>query len=305
MIKKSVLLVLLALLAGCSNKFVSNDYLKEARIPLAKKLENEKKFAEALIQWKILQTVSPNDTSITDQVSRVEQVISGRLISLFEQLDETKNSANEEQRRKIYLKILALTPNNSIAIEELRAYEWQYALEKADTKTQSIKEYFVETQVKAERSIKLSNFLKQGEQFSHDKKYNALLLLAEKFEVAYPKSEKPSEFRLLAYTKLGERSLRKKDIKMAISLFDKAILFDKNQSELLREKNEYLRAQLSQDYLNLGLKAFKKDLDKAIVMFKLSLKYQPNNTAAHQQLQRTTVVRDNLNKIKKLNASSY
>lgn len=303
MIRKSSFFVLIALLGGCSNNLVSHDYLKETRIPLAKKLEDEKRFAEALIQWRVLQTASPYDVSINAQISRVELVISDRLLSLFGQLDETK-STDEKQKRKIYLKILALTPNNSIAMEELREYEWQNALEKAVTKTETIKKYFAETQIKAEKSIKLSNFLNQGEQLSQDREYNSLLKLAEKFKVAFPESEKPTEFRLLAYTELAEKSLRNKDVKTAITFFDKAIEVDKKQNKLLQTKNDRLKSKLSKKYMTLGLQAFKKDLDKAIDMFTLSLKYQPNNSAARQQLQRATIVRDNLNKIKELNSSS-
>jgi tetratricopeptide (TPR) repeat protein len=304
MINKSTFFVLVAILAACSNNFVSNDYLKDTRIPLAKTLEDEKKYAEALIQLRILQTAAPDNISIKAQVRRIESVISNRLIALFKQLGKTKNSSSEQQIRKIHLKILALTPNHNIAIEELRAYEWQYALEKAATKTQTIKEYFIENQVKAKRSIKLNQLLEQAEQFTQDRKYKDLLQLADKFEMAFPVNKKPAEFRLLAYTNLAERSIQKKDITMAISFFEKAIEIDNNQNTLLQTKNDGLKEQLAKSYMGLGLQVFKKDLDKAIDMFTLSLKYQPNNTAARQQLHRATRVRDNLNKIKKLNASS-
>jgi tetratricopeptide (TPR) repeat protein len=253
---------------------------------------------------RILQTAAPDNISIKAQVRRIESVISNRLIALFKQLGKTKNSSSEQQIRKIHLKILALTPNHNIAIEELRAYEWQYALEKAATKTQTIKEYFIENQVKAKRSIKLNQLLEQAEQFTQDRKYKDLLQLADKFEMAFPVNKKPAEFRLLAYTNLAERSIQKKDITMAISFFEKAIEIDNNQNTLLQTKNDGLKEQLAKSYMGLGLQVFKKDLDKAIDMFTLSLKYQPNNTAARQQLHRATRVRDNLNKIKKLNASS-
>jgi hypothetical protein len=48
MINKSTFFVLVAILAACSNNFVSNDYLKDTRIPLAKTLEDEKSMPKPL-----------------------------------------------------------------------------------------------------------------------------------------------------------------------------------------------------------------------------------------------------------------
>ncbi|MGJ8680203.1 hypothetical protein, partial [Paraglaciecola sp.] len=143
-----------------------------------------------------------------------------------------------------------------------------------------------------------------GEQFSNDRKYNALLQLADKFELAYPEHDKPREFRLFAYIELAELKLKKNDKEGAIPLFEKAILIESKRKKSLTKKNEELKNQLAKQYLTLGLKSFKSDLNKAIEMFNESLKYKPKNNKARQHLMRATRVRNNLNRIKKLNASS-
>lgn len=296
MIRRVFLWFFILLLAGCSSLIVSNSVID--RRPLAQSLEKQQKYAEALIQWQILQTAYPDDESIKTQINQLNTLISDRLIALFERLDKAQHRGNEKQIRHTYLKILALQPNNQIAIEELRKFEWQHALSQAVAKTQTIKKYFVETQNKANRSIQLSHILEKGEQFTHDKKYYGLLQLADTFAAAYPEHPKPQEYRLLAYTKLAELSVKKNNIENAVPLFDKAIQIDQGKNKTLISKNDKLKKKLASKYLILGLKSFQKDLDKAIECFTLSLKYQPDNTVANAQLQRATKVRENLNKIK-------
>lgn len=304
MIKWFVVFCLVALLNACSSNFVTDTSMLDSRVAIAKELEKQQRYSEALIQWKILQTAFPDDKKVNENVNRIERLISEQLFSLFDQLDQSSNKRSQQKMRHIYLKILALQPNNKVAIEELRKFEWENAFEKAVEKTENIKKYFAASQMKAERSIKLNKFLEQGEQFSNDRKYNALLQLADKFELAYPEHDKPREFRLFAYIELAELKLKKNDKEGAIPLFEKAILIESKRKKSLTKKNEELKNQLAKQYLTLGLKSFKSDLNKAIEMFNESLKYKPKNNKARQHLMRATRVRNNLNRIKKLNASS-
>lgn len=308
MIKKISIVTALILCCSCSTNLLDNNSaLIGQRSPIAQSLEEKQHYAEALTQWKIMQAAYPNDQAINDQVSRIEFLISDLIIKQLAILDKAKSARNEKLERKVYLRILALDPNNDIAMQELRKFEWQFALVEASSKTETIKQYFVESQEKAKLSIQLSQFLEQGEQFTHDKKYSRLLQLADKFGRAYPSNPHPNKYRILAYTKLGDAQQKQNNPESAIEYYQQAFKVADIEGETLsslRKKTEQLKGTLANRYFKFANKVFKTDLDAAIKYFELTLKYQPNHSKAQQLKLRAITMRDNLNRIKKLNANS-
>lgn len=307
MIKQIIGIISLILCSSCSTNFTNNRALFEQRSPVAKSLENANRYADALTQWKILQIAYPNDEFIGGHILRLELLISERVIDQLSILDKAKATGNEKSERKVYLRILALDPNNKIAIEELRKFEWKFALEEASSKTANIKKYFVETQEEANISIQLTKYLKQGEQFIHDREFNELLQFADKFEDSYPSHPMPNDYRLLAYTKLGESQQKQKNPKEAIEYYQKALrLADLTGEKLpsIQMKTAELSELIASRYLKLANKVFKTNLDEAIGYYELSLKYQPSNSKTRQLMQRAIKMRDNLKKIKQQNSNS-
>jgi tetratricopeptide (TPR) repeat protein len=307
MIKRIIYASTFILCCSCSTNFVDNSALLEQRSPVAKSLENQQRFAEALTQWKILHIAYPKDEMVNDHIRRLEFLISDRVIEQLGILDKAKKAGNQKLERVVYLKILALEPSNDIAREELRKFEWQFAIEEASSKTANIKKYFVESQEEAKISIQLTKYLEQGEQFTHDKKYKRLLQLADKFEGSYPTHGQPNDYRILAYTKLGESQQQQKRPEEAIEYYQQAIktaALDNKKLPVTQKKIDNLSESIADKYFNLANKVFKTNLDEAIEYFELSLKYQPNNTKARQLMQRAIKIRHNLMKIKKLNANS-
>ena len=307
MIKRIICVITLMFSCACSTTFTNDRTLLEQRSLIANSLENKQRYAAALTQWKILQLAYPHEEMVITHISRLGSIISKRVIKLLQILDKAKTTDNENLERKVYLKLLALEPNNKIALGELRKFEWKFSITEASSKTANIKKYFVESQKKAKVSIQLTKYLQQGKQFTHDKKYKRLLLLADKFEKAYPAHIQPNLYRILAYTKLGENQQQQHIPEAAIEYYQQAIRVAARKGEILssvQTKKDKLSALIADKYLNLANKAFKTDLDGAIEYFERSLKYQPNNIKARQLMQRAVKIRHNLMKIKKLNATS-
>lgn len=292
---------------SCSTSFSSNRDLFNQRSPIANSLENKLRYADALTQWKILLLAYPEDEIIIAHIRRLESLISNGIIEQLSVLDKGNASGNEKLARNAYLKILALDPSNEIAMEALRKLEWKSAIAEASSKTANIKKYFVETQQKAKVSIQLTKYIEQGEQFSHDKKYKALLLLADKFENLYPSNANPNEYRILAYTKLGEEQQERNNSEEAIFYYQQAISVASIKGDTLdivQMKKDELSELLANKHFKLANKLFKTNLDSAIENFELCLKYQPSHTKARQLMQRAVKIRRNLLKIKRLNANS-
>ena len=307
MIERIICVTTLVLCCSCSTNLADSRTLFEQRSPIANSLEDKQRYAEALTQWRILQIAYPNNEVVKDHILRLEFLVSDRVIQQLGILDKAKTSGNDELERKVYLKILALDPNNEIAMQELRKFEWKFAIQEASSKTANINKYFVESQEEAKISILLTKYLEQGEQFIHDKKYLRLLQLADKFEDAFSTHLQPNDYRILAYTKLGERQQKQNNTKEAIEYYQQALRIAALKGDKLpsiHKKTEELSETIANRYLKLANKVFKTNLDEAIGYFEQSLKYQPNNVKTRQLLQRAIKMKQNLMKIQKLNSNS-
>jgi tetratricopeptide (TPR) repeat protein len=307
MIERIICVTTLVLCCSCSTNFADSRALLEQRSPIAISLEDKQHYAEALTQWRILQIAYPKNEVVKNHILRLEFLVSDRVIQQLGILDNAKTTGNEKLERKVYLKILALDPNNEIALEELRKFEWKFAIQEASSKTANIKKYFVETQQEAKISINLTKYLEQGEQFIHDKKYQGLLQLADKFGGSYPTHIQPNDYRILAYTKLGESQQKLNNTKKAIEYYQQALKVAALKGEKLpslRNKTDELSELIANRYLKLANKVFTTNLDEAIKYFEQSLIYQPNNVKTRQLMQRAIKMRQNLLKIKKLNSNS-
>ena len=307
MIEKTICITTLIFCCSCSTNFEDSRALFDQRSPIANSLEDKQRYAEALTQWRILQIAYPNDDVVKEHILRLEFLVSERVIKQLDILDKARATGDEKLERKVYLKILALDPNNEIALEELRKFEWKFAIEEASSKTANIKKYFVESQEEANISIQLTKYIEQGEQFIHDKKYKGLLLLADSFESAYPTHLKPNDYRILAYTKLGEAQQKQNNTKEAIEFYQQALGVAALKGDKLpsvQKKTDELSGLIANRYLKLANKVFKTNLDEAIKYFEQSLKYQPNNVKTRKLMLRAIKIRENLRKIKKLDANS-
>jgi hypothetical protein len=90
------------------------------REELARHLEDKGELAEALVQWKILETIEPANAYYQKQVIDTGQRIEKKSKSLmFEGVTDFRRGAREAARLS-FLKVLALNPRNKEALEYLR-----------------------------------------------------------------------------------------------------------------------------------------------------------------------------------------
>lgn len=307
MIQRIIYVTTLIVCCSCSTNLVDNHKFLEQRSPIAQSLEHKERYAEALTQWKILQIAYPKDETVKDHILRLEFLISNRIDQQLEILEQAKTAGDENLQKNAYLKILAVEPNNDFAMNELRTLEWKIAILKATSKTENIKKYFIESQEEAQISIQLIKYIEQGEQLIRGRKYKELLQLADKFEKSFPTHLKPNNYRIFAYTKLGERLQKQNYTKEAIVYYQQALETAALKDDKLpnvQKKADKLSELIANRYLKLANQIFKTNLDEAINYFEQSLKYQPNNIKTRQLMQRAIKMQQNLMKIKKLDSNS-
>lgn len=292
--KSLIALCMLTGLSACSSTQLDSNAFRNERTHLATSLEDKGHYAEALVQWRVLRTYYPNDESITNEARRLETLIAKKV----ELLKRKTSASRDGKSQKIYIDILALDPNNVWAKKQLEEVEWEISLASASEKTENIKKYFVESQVKAKKSIEKNDFLSDAERLEKQKSYPSLMALSTDYLSRNPSNVAAKDYRYKALVGLGNTELRKNDEEKALVHFELALSESGNKSKSLRSKVDGIKSDLSKRYYKEGVKVFKSDIDKAVELFQTSVYYDNDNLKAHQYLARSLRMQENLKRIR-------
>lgn len=297
-LRKKIFWPLFLVISACSGDMTDTGTFLEARQSIAAELEKDGSYADALTQWKILKAAYPEDENIDGEISRIESLIKLKIDKLLASLSKAKKQRKKDQIGTLYLKILALEPANVRARKALRQIEWDVAYEATSLKTATIKKYFKESQIKAQRSIRTTRFMTQAQRMQKEGRQQALVKLADRFLKEYPKNNAALKYRYDALVQRGEEKVASHEFEEAVVFFQQALLKGDVGNKKLASRITALKEKLSRDYYRLGMKNFKIDIDIAVKMLQTSMSYNPGNLKAGQQLIRAIRVQKNLQKIK-------
>lgn len=104
-----------------------------ARQQRALSLQHRGELAAALVQWRILRVLAPEDAEIARQVAATRALIRHRTETLLSRGDTAEQSGDTASARTAYLRVLALDPANRTALARLRFLETErvYAVQQA------------------------------------------------------------------------------------------------------------------------------------------------------------------------------
>jgi len=293
-----LLSVVMVFLSACASNVGLDPAFTESRQSIAQSLEKDKRFADALTQWKILKVVYSNDSHINQQIDRLEKIIQLKLEKLQVSLKKAEKQKNKTQMRVTNLKILALDPDNAKALKAMRHIEGQVLHYAANDKTANIKKYFVENQANAQKSIQTSQYIVKVNALQSVSDRQKLLTLSNQILKKYPDFKPALEHKYNVLVSLGKSKITKNDIESAVTFYQQALKI-KDHNNLLARTTE-LKKKLSVQYYQNAMKVFKSDTDKAIKLLEASLSYNPNNNNAIKQLSRAIKIQKRLNEIRNM-----
>jgi tetratricopeptide (TPR) repeat protein len=296
--KKTLSCIVLLTMAGCAVDNANKVSFLESRQKFASELEQQKHYADALMQWKILQVAYPDDPNVDDNQERLSRLIEKKVAALSSTLLKAQSNGNNSNKKLTALKMLALETANTDALDVLREMEWDISYEAASVKTATIKKKYQVKQKKSKRRGDIGRFIALAETYAAEQNSKALLDIADKFIDKFPHHQKALEFRFQALSNLGNELLAKGREEKALEYFEQALVISGVDKSSLDPKVNSIKKRLSKNYFVRGMKAFKIDINKSVELLQLSVKYNPNDHKAKQQLMKASRIQKNLNRIK-------
>lgn len=300
--KACSLLILSTYLSACAANYSGTNITTHSRFKIAYKLTEKEQLAQALTQWQILQLRFPDNTLISRHIRRIERQIEQQKMSLWSALDQAKGnntSLNQEQDKKLLLKILALDPNDAKAQMSLRELSWQSELKKANKKTRVIKKLFKENDEKAKVEIAIASLSSKIETAILANDFPQVLVLVEQLAKASPKNKDLNSHRFTAFSGLAENSLKNGNKNDALVYLNKAKEnAPTEEKQRLNTKIVELKRRESNRLSAAAQKVFMQDITSAIGLLKEAVALDKTNAKAQQLLSRALKIEQNLKRIK-------
>ena len=248
---------------------------------LAASYAEQGRYADALVQWKILNTLRPDEARYATRVRQTEEQIA----TLATQHQRTGVSALDRgdfaTARHELLATLALDPTRIDVLDSLRRIEYDrlWRIQSAKLDKLKVSEDRKATNVgEQERS-----YLELGASMLREGDYTGAVREIQKYLNSYPGDPQAKKLISDAYAKLASQQRQQGMLHNALANVEQAKRFS-TDTGTSRKAEQELRNALADEYYDKGLRALRNDLKLAVESFEKALEYNPQHSKARTKL---------------------
>ena len=316
----SFLVLLIALLLVACAELPKSDFHDiptsiNTRKSKAVTLKEQGHLAEALLEWKILHLLRPDDNAILHELKATKAAIDHRVGAHMTAASAVANKGRSDKAYIYYLKVLALDPNNGEALHQLRAIEGKRVrvvqqrntmalLERKKNASQRVPakdRVDAYAQEATNQAIPEKNkHLESGLRFFEQANYASSITELNEYLGLYPNDSVAKKYLAEAHLKVANNYQQKGDLHDALSHLQKARLYHEGSKVELDRVIDQVKKQLADRYYEAGLQIYRGDVSKAIDYWKKSLSYNSNHVKAKLYLQRGIKMKKNWDEIERL-----
>lgn len=275
-------------------------YGAEARERAALALEAKGDLARALTQWKLLRLLEPSNPEWSRRIDDVRHRIDEGVGKWMVKGEAAWKAGDEKGAVEAYLKALALNPLQKEAPQRLREIESkeirsreQAKLGKSGAKTRVVE--IVPTLQPP--SNEAAYYLETGIELYREGDYEKSIVEFEKYLGSFPDNARARRYLADAHVRLGQAALAEGDSKGAVRHFEAARKSGGANAQQVGGYLQQAKKKTAEELYDLGVKASRTDLGKAIEYWKSCLNYDPNHLAARTQLDRAIKMQERLKTI--------
>jgi len=305
-------IILILLLIGCTNNKPINQSSVPVeqininhRIAVAHAAFKSQDFYEALTQWKILNTIDPENAEYKNRM-RVLDALIKRRIKLH--INNGKDALTQNKlisAEMAFLKVLALNPEHKFALKKLQEIDIKRSesIQKRKTaklierkKLQSLQ---VQEESHQDENSQESAYLQMGIEYFNQKDWNSSIREINKYLSGNPTDKTAKNYLFKAHIKLSELFEKRGHYEPAIQHMEDAFTYVTDAKPKQRAKLKYLQQKLASDYYIDGVKIYRDNISQAISLWQRALKYDPENKNIQTRLNNALEIQNKLKEIKK------
>ncbi len=264
---------------------------------LAQSYSQQGRLADALVQWKILRTIDPDNPAYERQESKLEDLIKSKTAEYLRAGTTALEQDDKATARSRFLATLAIDPANTQALEQLRKLEfdrvWHVQVAKLDKLQESAGRNSAGASEQERFYFELAALMyRQGD-------YGGAVREMQKYLNSYPGDAQAKKLMADSYAKLAATQREQGQLQNALSSLEQARRFGGDTAPVKKKDESEVRNALANEYYEKGLRLQRSDLAQAIESYEKALEYNPNHTKAQAKLRDAKRMQKNLKSIGK------
>ncbi len=306
--------------AAIPTETINIDY----RETLAKTFFNQQDFYAALTQWKILRTINPNNTEYANRISVLNVLMTRRVELYLRQSKVDLRNGNLKKAENKLLKLLAIDPNNPVALKMMRRIESDNVQAIQIAKTNKLlskqhKKYAVKqdkdtpiapqipvepalnnVSVTLEEQTQESIYLAAGKEFYHKADWGGAIREINKYLSSNDSTPDIEKILKKSHIEMSRKFEVRGHWDPAIQHLDDALVNAKDGQDTaeLKQKRMALAAKAAENYYIEGVKVYRDDVERAILFWQQALNHNPRHLNAKNRLKKAEVIQQNLEAIR-------
>lgn len=274
-----------------------------ARERRALELERRGDLARALVEWKILGLVEPDNARNAEREEETARRIAAKTAEHVALGDQARARGDGDAASEQYLKALALSPLDAKSADRLRSLEAQRVQEEESAKVRKLARRTAASGTPRPSPPAASNpeagyYLETGVTLLRQGEYEAAVVEIEKYLATAPDDRRAQAQLAEAHGRLGEAALRQGDAATAVEHLEEAKRLGGNGNAKQAGTLQRARERLAEELYQKGVRSSRTDLAQAIDYWKQCLSLNPKHVGARSQLDRATRIQDRLKEIR-------
>ncbi|MBI3774290.1 MAG: tetratricopeptide repeat protein [Gammaproteobacteria bacterium] len=253
-----------------------------SREKLALSYAEQGRYADALVQWKILYTLHPGNTHYETRIRQTEDRIDGLATQHQRAGIAALGKADYPVARHELLAALALDPTRIDLLNYLRRIEYERLWNIQSAKLEKLK--ISEDRKATNAGEQERSYFELGSLMFREGEYNGAIREIQKYLNSYPSDTQAKKLISDAYAKLAAQQRQQGLLRNALDNVEQAKRFNNDNVPTNNKAEQELRYALADEYYEKGVRAQRNDLKLAIEMFNKALEYNPLHAKARTKL---------------------
>jgi len=287
-----------------------------ARKTAAEKLTSGGRLAEAVVQWKILETIAGHDAELARKRQAVEAEAERRAGSHFDKATAALAKRRTKEARREFLTVLAFDPTRQDAVEQLRKLEVkQVRLDRpriASPMPRIANKKKTAVAAKAEAPAKkapapqpkpqeakkpASESLERAVDLAKQGAYLASIPLFRTHLNQFPADDKATTLLATSHREVGIALYNNGKLRESVSHLEASASYGKQADGAVKAALTDAKSRLAQQAYEKGVRVFRQDIAQAIALWEKSLSYDPAHIKARSYLDRAYKIQQTLNSL--------
>ena len=305
--------LLILAVAGCALPVQVSEPPAEPRLSERKTkavaLSRKGDLAAALVEWRVLETLSGGDAEVTRERRKLETEISRRTAADFAKGRKAASKGRLKQARRSFLAVLKADPNHGAAIEELRKievlrvrqrrpnYVGYQAARAAAAKPVRPPDPPAATQSAPSPPSPPKSEVKEAAALAAQGDHDRAIALLETHLQRHPEDREARARLSSSHAAVGVALFKAGKLEQSLAHLEKSAGGEGRDPQVTRMLAD-AKGKLAQDAYEKGVRVFRQDVDKAIAYWEKTLAYDPAHTKAKLHLERAYRIQATLKSIK-------